>query len=49
MLHGTTIQCSSAELMHMLWFNFILGLNLFFFVFGMVMYDNEFETKDNKI
>ena len=36
--------------MYVLWFNFILGLNFIFFWFlGMVMYDNEFETKENKI
>ena len=29
--------------MYLLWFNFILGLNL------LVMYDNNFETKENKI
>ena len=29
---------------------FILGLNFIFLCFwGMVMYDNEFETKENKI
>ena len=34
----------------MLWFNFILGLNFIFLLFlGMVMYDNEFETMENKI
>ena len=35
----------------MLWFNYILGLNVIFFCFGacMVMYDNEFGTKENKI
>ena len=34
----------------MLWFNFILGSNLLFFSFlGIVMYDNEFETKEKKI
>ena len=49
MLNGTTIQCFSAELMHMLWFNFILGLIYFSLCLGMVMYDNEFETKENKI
>ena len=39
-----------SEFYGILWFNFILGLNLFSFVFGgMVMYDNEFETKENKI
>ena len=32
--------------MHMLWFNFILGFN---FVLGMLMYDNEFEMKENII
>ena len=31
-------------------FNSILGLNFIFTLFlGMVMYDNEFETKENKI
>ena len=37
---------------YMLWFIFIPGLNFIFFgggVGGMVMYDNEFETKENKI
>ena len=34
----------------MLWFNFNLGLNVIFICFvGMVMHDNEFETKENKI
>ena len=33
----------------MLWFNFILGLIFFPLFLGMVMYDNEFETKENKI
>ena len=53
MLNGIIIQCSSAEFMHMLLYNFILGLNVFFvFVFlylGMVMCVNEFETKESKI
>ena len=35
----------------MLWFNFILGLNFLFFCFWVwkYNYDNEFETKANKI
>ena len=34
----------------MIWFKFILGLNFIFLLFlGMVMYDNEFETMENKI
>ena len=34
----------------MLWFKFILGLNFISLLFlGMVMYDNEFETMENKI
>ena len=34
----------------MLWFNFILGSNFIFFLFlGIVMFDNEFETKEDKI
>ena len=34
----------------MLWFNFVPGLNFLFLLFwGMVIYDNEFETKKNKI
>ena len=34
----------------MSWFNFILGLNFISLCFGgMVMYGNEFETKENKI
>ena len=37
----------------MLWFNFIPGLDfiLFYFILclGMVIYDNEFETKEIKI
>ena len=34
----------------MLWFNFIPGLNFILPLFlGMVIYDNEFETKENKI
>ena len=32
----------------MLWFNFILGLNFLLFL-CMIMYDNEFGTKENKI
>ena len=40
--------CSSSE-NTMLWFNFILVLNSIFLCFwGMVMYDNEFETKEKK-
>ena len=38
--------------MYKLWFNFILGFNfisLFLRTGGMVMYDNEFKTKGNKI
>ena len=32
----------------MLCFNFILGLNFIFSLFpGMVMYDNDFKTKEN--
>ena len=38
-----------ATKIYMLWFNFILGLNFIFIVFGMVMYDNEIEPKGNKI
>ena len=38
----------------MLWFNFILGLNFIFFVFGYgnvwkQLDENEFEKKENKI
>ena len=33
----------------MLWLNFILGLSFIFFFGGMVMYGNEFETKESKI
>ena len=34
----------------MLWFNFILGSNFIFFLFlGIVMFDYEFETKEDKI
>ena len=34
----------------MLRFNFIPGLKYsFLFFFGIVMYDNDFETKENKI
>ena len=38
-------------LTHMLWFNVIgiLGLTFFVFVLGIVMYDNESKTKENKI
>ena len=33
----------------MLWFNFILGLIFYFLLFlGMVMYDNEYKTNENK-
>ena len=36
--------------MYMLWFNFILGLNCIIpFFLVMVMYDNDFETKENII
>ena len=36
--------------MDILWFNFILGLIFFSFLFlGMVMFDNEFERRGNKI
>ena len=38
-------SCSST----VLWFNFVLGLNCIFYVFGMVMCDNDFETYENKI
>ena len=31
----------------MLWVNFILGSNFYFL--GIVMYDDKFETKENKI
>ena len=35
---------------YMLWFNFILGSNFIFFLFlGIVMFDYEFETKEDKI
>ena len=34
------------EVVLMLWFSFVLGLNLISFLFG---YDNEFETKENEI
>ena len=34
----------------MLWFNFILGLNFISLLFlGMVIYDDMFKTKGNKI
>ena len=34
----------------MLWFKFILGLHFIILLFlGMVMYDDEFETMENKI
>ena len=34
----------------LLWFNFILGSNFISLLFlGIVMYDNEFETKENNI
>ena len=33
----------------MLWFKFILSSIFFYFVLGIVMYDNEFETKESKI
>ena len=37
-------------LVYMLWFNFILGSNFIFLCFGdMVMYANEFKTKEIKI
>ena len=35
---------------HLLWLDFILGLNFISVLFlGMVIYDNEFKTKENKI
>ena len=35
---------------HLLWLDFILGLNFISLLFlGMVIYDNEFKTKENKI
>ena len=40
----------SVYCIYMLWFKFIHGLNItFLLLFGMVMYDNEFETMENKI
>ena len=33
----------------MLQFNFIVGVKNFPLFLGLVMYDNEFETKENKI
>jgi len=40
--------CGSGT--YVLWFNFIFGLNFIFPLFwGMVVNDNEFETKGNKI
>ena len=36
--------------LYMLLFKFILGLNFIFLLFfGMIMYDNKFETMKNKI
>ena len=36
--------------MYMLWFNFILGLNYIFLCFWvMIVCDNEFDTKENKV
>ena len=32
--------------LYTLWFNFILGLNFISFFGGMVIYDDEFETKE---
>ena len=52
-LVGTTHRKREYLEMHrtyVLWFNFILGLNFVFLLFlGIVMYDNEFETMENKI
>ena len=48
-LGGLYMEGLFSEFYGILWFNFILGLNLFSFVLGMVMYDNEFETKENEI
>ena len=31
------------------WFNFIFGSNFFLLFLCIVMYDNKFETKENKI
>jgi len=38
----------SHKEVNMLWFNFILGLNLIFLYFR-VMYNNEFEAKENEM
>ena len=36
--------------MYVLWINFICGLNFYFpFFLDIVIYDNEFETKEDKI
>ena len=35
--------------MNMLWFNFILGSNYILLFMGMVIYENELKTKENRI
>ena len=35
--------------MYMMWFNFVLSLIFFPLFLAMVIYDNEFETKEKKI
>ena len=39
---------NSIQCMYVLWFNFVLGLTFYFpLSLGMIMYYNEFETKEN--
>ena len=41
---------TSKALVYMLWFNFFPWFKFYFPLFwGMVMYDNKFKTKENKI
>ena len=43
--HSVSLFTDKHSCYIVLWFNFILGS----FVLGIVMYDNEFETRENKI
>ena len=44
---STRSIAEKCEYMFALWFNFNLVLILFSFVLGIVMHDNNFETKEN--
>ena len=44
------LMCEKQGKIYMLWFNFIIGLNVISLLFlGMAIYDDEFKTKGNKI